>query len=133
MKHCAAREIRLWRDRLVVEPGAAARVECRGLRGHVEIVPRTPPPVHSQSIALSLVWLMKNGKDGLITDEQTSLDAVDHAILGELAADGRISLAELGRRVSLSPLAVAERVRRLEQARVITGYHADIDPRALGY
>lgn len=42
-------------------------------------------------------------------------------------------LAELGRRVNLSPPAVAERVQRLEHARVITGYRAIIDPRALGY
>ncbi len=40
---------------------------------------------------------------------------------------------ELGRRVNLSPPAVSERVQRLEQAGVITGYRAVIDPRALGY
>ncbi len=61
------------------------------------------------------------------------LDAVDRQILGELARDGRISFAELGRRVSMSSPAVTERVRRLEQAGVITGYRAEIDPRALGY
>jgi Lrp/AsnC family leucine-responsive transcriptional regulator len=61
------------------------------------------------------------------------LDATDRQIIGELASDGRISFAELGRRVSLSAPAVTERVRRLEQIGVITGYRADIDPRALGY
>jgi Lrp/AsnC family transcriptional regulator, leucine-responsive regulatory protein len=61
------------------------------------------------------------------------LDAVDRQIIGELAQDGRISFAELGRRVSLSSPAVTERVRRLEQIGVITGYRAEIDPRALGY
>jgi Lrp/AsnC family leucine-responsive transcriptional regulator len=61
------------------------------------------------------------------------LDAIDRRILSELSRDGRMSLAELGRRVSLSPPAVAERVGRLERAGVITGYHAAIDPRALGY
>jgi Lrp/AsnC family leucine-responsive transcriptional regulator len=61
------------------------------------------------------------------------LDTVDHQIIGELARDGRISFAELGRRVSLSSPAVTERVRRLEQLGVITGYRAEIDPRALGY
>jgi Lrp/AsnC family leucine-responsive transcriptional regulator len=61
------------------------------------------------------------------------LDATDRQIIGELAADGRIPFAELGRRVSLSAPAVTERVRRLEQTGVITGYQAQIDPRALGY
>lgn len=61
------------------------------------------------------------------------LDATDRKIIGELIRDGRLPLAELGRRVSLSSPAVAERVRRLEQAGVITGYRAEIDPRALGY
>src|SRR5690348_16291154 len=61
------------------------------------------------------------------------LDATDLQIIGELAQDRRISFAELGRRVSLSSPAVTERVRRLEQIGVITGYRAEIDPRALGY
>jgi Lrp/AsnC family leucine-responsive transcriptional regulator len=61
------------------------------------------------------------------------LDSTDRQIIGELARNGRIPFAELGRRVSLSSPAVAERVRRLEQAGVITGYRAEIDPRALGY
>ena len=61
------------------------------------------------------------------------LDLTDRQIIAELSQDGRIPFAELGRRVSLSAPAVTERVRRLEQAGVITGYHAEIDPRALGY
>ena len=65
--------------------------------------------------------------------KETSLDATDRQIIGALAVDGRISFAELGRRVSLSAPAVTERVRRLEETRVITGYRAEIDPRALGY
>ena len=61
------------------------------------------------------------------------IDDTDRKILGELGANGRLSLAELGRRVSLSSPAVAERVQRLERDGVITGYRAVIDPRALGY
>jgi Lrp/AsnC family transcriptional regulator, leucine-responsive regulatory protein len=61
------------------------------------------------------------------------LDQTDRRIIGELTTDGRLSLAELGRRVSLSSPAVAERVARLEREGVITGYRAVIDPRALGY
>ena len=62
-----------------------------------------------------------------------TLDPTDHKIICELLADGRVSFAELGRRVSLSSPAVAERVQRLERAGVITGYRAEIEPRALGY
>ena len=62
-----------------------------------------------------------------------NLDATDIQLLKELQADARVTLAELGRRVGMSAPAVAERMRRLEDAGVITGYHADIDPRALGY
>ena len=62
-----------------------------------------------------------------------SLDAIDRQIISTLSTDGRITFAELGRQTNLSSPAVAERVRRLEQAGVITGYRAEIDPRALGY
>lgn len=54
-------------------------------------------------------------------------------LLRELQADARLSVAELGRRVSLSPPAVAERLKRLEHDAVITGYRAEVDPRRLGY
>src|SRR5438552_17080913 len=66
-------------------------------------------------------------------DSSAALDDVDWRLIEALQEDGRMSFAELGRRVSLSPPAVTERVRRLEQAGVITGYRAEIDPRALGY
>jgi Lrp/AsnC family transcriptional regulator, leucine-responsive regulatory protein len=76
---------------------------------------------------------MKNGLRALSGEDFPPLDAVDHKILAELATDGRISFAELGRRTNLSSPAVTERVKRLEQAGVITGYRAEVDPRALGY
>ena len=60
------------------------------------------------------------------------LDEVGRRILDELQADARLSFAELGRRVHLSTPAVAERVRRMEDAGIITGYHARIDPAAVG-
>jgi Lrp/AsnC family leucine-responsive transcriptional regulator len=53
-------------------------------------------------------------------------------LLGELQADARLSLAELGRRVGLSSPAVAERLQRLEREQVIIGYHARLNPRKLG-
>jgi len=61
------------------------------------------------------------------------LDAVDWRLLAELQSDGRLSFKELGRRVNLSAPAVAERVRRLEEAGVITGYRADVDARQAGF
>ena len=60
-------------------------------------------------------------------------DGTNRRILEELQSDGRLSLAELGRRVGLSPPAVAERVQRLERDGVIVGYHARVDARAVGY
>ena len=65
--------------------------------------------------------------------ESKGLDALDLRILTELQIDGRASFAELGRRVGLSAPAVTERVQRLECAGVITGYHAEVDPQALGF
>jgi Lrp/AsnC family leucine-responsive transcriptional regulator len=62
-----------------------------------------------------------------------ALDATNLSLLRELEADARLSLAELGRRVGLSSPAVADRLERLEEAGVIIGYRAEIDPRALGY
>jgi Lrp/AsnC family leucine-responsive transcriptional regulator len=60
------------------------------------------------------------------------LDDLDWRILLALQADGRLSYSELGRRVNLSSPAVAERVRRLEDSGVITGYHARVDPARAG-
>ena len=70
-------------------------------------------------------------QNGTITDA-APIDATNRKLLAELQADARLSLAELGRRVGLSSPAVAERLQRLEQDGVILGYHARIDPRALG-
>ncbi|MFF9344013.1 MULTISPECIES: Lrp/AsnC family transcriptional regulator [unclassified Streptomyces] len=59
-------------------------------------------------------------------------DATDWRILDALQAQGRASYAELARAVSMSPSAVTERVRRLEDAGVITGYTAVVDHERLG-
>ena len=60
------------------------------------------------------------------------LDAVNLRLIEELQQDARLAHAELGRRVGLSAPAVAERLQRLQETGVITGYHAAVDPRALG-
>ncbi|HEV2782557.1 MAG TPA: Lrp/AsnC family transcriptional regulator [Actinophytocola sp.] len=64
---------------------------------------------------------------------ERQLDDLDWRILEELQADGRLSFKELGRRVNLSSPAVGERVRRLEESGVITGYAARVDPGRAGY
>ena len=69
--------------------------------------------------------------NGLLANEEP-IDDINRRLLAELQDDARLSMAELGRRVALSPPAVAERIQRLEQRGVIRGYRADIDPRALG-
>lgn len=68
-----------------------------------------------------------------LRSEGTGLDRIDAAIIRELCADARIARAELARRVNLSAPSVGERVRRLEETGVITGYAAKIDPARLGY
>ncbi|MER6099278.1 Lrp/AsnC family transcriptional regulator [Streptomyces sp. NPDC001728] len=62
-----------------------------------------------------------------------NLDDVDWAIIDELQREARISLSELGRRVSLSSSATTERVRQLEAMGIIVGYHAVIDLAKVGY
>jgi Lrp/AsnC family transcriptional regulator, leucine-responsive regulatory protein len=61
-----------------------------------------------------------------------SPDATDWRILDVLQRQGRASFAELARAVAMSPSAVTERVRRLEEAGVIQGYAAVVDPERLG-
>jgi Lrp/AsnC family leucine-responsive transcriptional regulator len=60
------------------------------------------------------------------------LDARDRIILAALQADGRATFAEVGRRAGLAPSSVHERVRKLEEAGVIRGYRAIVDPVAIG-
>ena len=58
---------------------------------------------------------------------------VNRKILAELQLDPRIGMSALGRRVGLSPPAVSDRVRRLEDVGVIAGYRLELSPAALGY
>lgn len=60
------------------------------------------------------------------------MDQVDRQLISELRVHGRATYAELGRMLGLSPSSVHERVGKLESAGVITGYHAEVDPRSVG-
>ena len=65
-------------------------------------------------------------------DDKKQLDHIDWQILELLQDNARLSYAEIGRRVGLSLPAAAERVRRLEEAGIIEGYHTQINPEKLG-
>ena len=60
------------------------------------------------------------------------LDEIALKLLEELQKNARLSYADLGRAAGLSPSATAERLRRLEDAGIIRGYRADVDPASLG-
>ena len=61
------------------------------------------------------------------------LDPIDRMILAELQADGRMTNVELAKRVGISAPPCLRRVRTLEEAGFIKGYHADVDSRQLGF
>jgi Lrp/AsnC family transcriptional regulator, leucine-responsive regulatory protein len=60
------------------------------------------------------------------------LDRLDRKILDALQRNGRMSMTDLGEHIGLSTSPCSERVRRLERQGVITGYHARVDPQAVG-
>jgi Lrp/AsnC family leucine-responsive transcriptional regulator len=62
----------------------------------------------------------------------TELDRIDRKILEILQRQGRIPMTELAQQIGLSTSPCTERVRRMEREGVITGYHARIDPQAVG-
>jgi Lrp/AsnC family leucine-responsive transcriptional regulator len=60
------------------------------------------------------------------------LDDVGWQLLGLLQEDARLSFKELGQRVGLAPSSVAERIRRMEEAEILLGYHAEINLEKVG-
>ena len=65
-------------------------------------------------------------------ESTTLLDSYGRKLLGELQLNARLSLAELGRRIGLSPTATAERMKQMEEAGILHGYTVEIDREALG-
>jgi DNA-binding Lrp family transcriptional regulator len=63
----------------------------------------------------------------------SKLDEIDRMILAELQADGRMTNVELAKRVGISAPPCLRRVRTLEEQGYIRGYHAEVDPRELGF
>ncbi len=68
-----------------------------------------------------------------IATELPELDGIDRRILSELQEDGRMTNVELARRADISAPPCLRRLRRLEDAKVIRGYHAKTDPAMLGW
>ena len=66
-------------------------------------------------------------------EDDAGLDQVDRRILLELQQDGRMTNVEIARRADITAPPCLRRVRRLEEAGIIRGYHADIDPALLGW
>ena len=67
-----------------------------------------------------------------MTFDNSMLDETGWHILEELQQNGRLSFAELGRRISLQHAAAAERVRKMEDDGIITGFRAEINPAKIG-
>ena len=66
-------------------------------------------------------------------ENEKLLDETGWQLLHELQQNARLSFSELGQRVGLSSPAVADRVRKMEDAGIITGYRAEVDPEKLGF
>jgi Lrp/AsnC family leucine-responsive transcriptional regulator len=67
------------------------------------------------------------------SNTRLELDTTDRAIIHHLQQDGRTTVAQLGRAINLSPSATSDRLRRLTDEGVITGYSITVNPEALGY
>jgi Lrp/AsnC family transcriptional regulator, leucine-responsive regulatory protein len=86
----------------------------------------------------SLVRMKNSDKRGNMdyrlqgTEKNPEFDDIDRKIIRALVADARLSFRDLGERVHLSPNATAERVRRLQEIKVISGFHAKVDRSRLG-
>ncbi|MCK4708043.1 MAG: Lrp/AsnC ligand binding domain-containing protein [Gammaproteobacteria bacterium] len=65
-------------------------------------------------------------------DYESKIDRIDRTILGALAADGRITITDLSKRIGLSKTPCQARVKRLEEHAYILGYHAALSPQKLG-
>jgi Lrp/AsnC family leucine-responsive transcriptional regulator len=83
-------------------------------------------------MVLEGVHLKKQGFSGMGFQKDKLLDRIGLKIISVLQADARMPLSRIGDKVGLSAPAVAERMRKMEEAGIIEGYHAHIAPEAIG-
>jgi DNA-binding Lrp family transcriptional regulator len=100
----------------------AESFDCLGLLRAVEIILRA-----------ACGWYNNAEKSGVLRMPSHRLDPIDRKILAELQADGRMTNVELARRVGISAPPCLRRVRTLEEQGFIRGYHAEVNPRELGF
>jgi Lrp/AsnC family transcriptional regulator, leucine-responsive regulatory protein len=79
-----------------------------------------------------VIYAAKGIAGDMKTEKNHATDEIDNKIIRVLASKGRLSFRDLGAQVHLSPNATAERVRRLQAANIIRGFHAEIDTGKLG-
>src|SRR6266516_654604 len=91
------------------------------------------PRHHERNAYESSASCSQHSEPDTISFMGTELDATDWAIIGEIQRDARLSFNQIAKRVNLSAPSVAARIRRLEEAGVIEGYHAQISPAAAGW
>lgn len=89
--------------------------------------------LNNRSKLFALVYLrIESFRVGRDSEKKRLLDHIGRKIISALQSDARLSFADLGRLVGLSPPAVAERVRRMEETGIIKGYHAVVNPEDIG-
>jgi len=79
-----------------------------------------------------VIYAAKGPGSKMAAAKNLEIDEIDRRIIGILTSHGRLSFRDLGAQVHLSPNATAERLRRLQSANIICGFHAEIDHTKLG-
>src|SRR5690606_16052924 len=96
---------------------------------------KSAPPLGNRLrlIILLLIILLRKSPLARNSMQRVKLDLIDRKILADLQADGRMTNVELAQRVGISAPPCLRRVRALEEAGYIKGYHAELNPQLLGY
>ena len=96
------------------------------LRGHIKFQRKARKKPQFSDLCGERSWI------NMAAAKNLEIDQIDRRIIGILTSHGRLSFRDLGAQVHLSPNATADRVRRLQSANIICGFHAEIDRTKLG-